>query len=199
MSDDQTAKSPPPKSRGGGKSKHPREPRKRAAPSESEISKLAAMEEGESGNPLGQPKSVVEIARLAREHSAAAIERLSSIMMNDKASHRDQIAAAVALLDRGCGRPPLGIYHSSKDGSSTYAPDTINGEAPSPLLLDASRRRNSAYADELRAELRRIDAEEARERVQRQDEVEEARAAMARGEEVSPLMKMLVQVREATD
>jgi hypothetical protein len=188
------AEAKPPKSRGGGKSSHPR------MPHENSLKNLKrAWRKGESGNPAGLPKSVIEIARLAREHSAAAIERLRSIMMNNRVPYRDQIRAAEVLLDRGCGRPPLGIYHSAKDGSSTYAPDTINGEAPSVLLLDASRRRDASYAAELRAELARIDAMEAKERAERADQVEAARAAMARGEEVSPLMKMLVSVREATN
>jgi hypothetical protein len=194
--DDHNGESPPPKSKGGGRSTHPRQP------SDTSLKNLKrAWKKGESGNPLGLPKSIIEIAKLARERSTAAIERLTDIMMNDKAPFRDQIRAAEVLLDRGCGRPPIGVYHAAGTGSNYEAGNvnSIDGNPPSVLLIDAARRRDAAYKAELQAELRRIDAMEAKEREERADQVEAARAAMARGEEVSPLMQMLVRVREATD
>jgi hypothetical protein len=200
MSDDSDnphkAEAKPPKSRGGGRSTHPRQLH------ENSLKNLKRQwKKGESGNPLGLPKSVIEIARLARERSTMAIERLTDIMMNDKAPYRDQIQAATVLLDRGCGRPPLGVYHAAGTGSNYEAGDVnaIDGNPPGVLVKLARERRDSAYKAELQAELRRIEAMEAKEREERADQVEAARAAMANGEEVSPLMKMLVKVREATD
>jgi hypothetical protein len=194
--DDHNGESPPPKSKGGGRSTHPRQP------SETSLKNLKrAWKKGESGNPLGLPKSIIEIAKLARERSAAAIERLTDIMMNDKAPFRDQIRAAEVLLERGCGRAPLGVYHAAGRGGSYEAGNvnSIDGDPPSVLLIDAARRRDSAYKAELQAELRRIDEDEERQRARKQDEVAEAKAAMERGEEVSPLMRMLIKVRQATE
>ena len=44
------------------------------------------------------------IQRLAREHGIAAIEKLVKLMEGAE-SERAQAAAAVAILDRGCGKP----------------------------------------------------------------------------------------------
>lgn len=69
----------------------------------------ASFKPGESGNPGGRPKVVAEVRELARQHTAAAIETLASIM-NDREEHaRARVAAANALLDRGYGRPPQDI------------------------------------------------------------------------------------------
>jgi len=35
-------------------------------------------------------------------------------MMNDKAPFRDQVAAAIAISDRGCGRPAVGILRKTE-------------------------------------------------------------------------------------
>ena len=51
----------------------------------------------------------------------------------------------------------------------------------------------------LQDELRRLDDEEAQAKAERRDQVDEARAAMSRGEPVSPLMAMLIKVRDETE
>ena len=133
MSDDDNphnGEAKPPKSRGGSRSRHPR------MPSENSLKNLKrAWKKGESGNPLGLPKSVIEIARLAREHSGAAIARLYEIMLDRKASHRDQIQAAIALLDRGLGKPAMPVFHGSGMSSPLELDD--NGEPVSALLRAA--------------------------------------------------------------
>ena len=60
---------------------------------------------GQSGNPSGRPKVDKTLKALAREHTAAAIERLAAIMNDKGASPSAQVAAATALLDRGHGKP----------------------------------------------------------------------------------------------
>ena len=53
---------------------------------------------GRSGNPAGRPKG---IEALAREHTAAAIQALVEALKRPK----EAVPAAVALLDRGWGKP----------------------------------------------------------------------------------------------
>lgn len=56
---------------------------------------------GQSGNPSGKPKGMVEVQRLAREHATEAIQALVEALNH----RRTRVAAAIALLDRGFGRP----------------------------------------------------------------------------------------------
>ena len=58
---------------------------------------------GESGNPNGRPKSPVDIAALAREHGPRCIQVAAELLENP--DPRIRLAALVALLDRGFGRP----------------------------------------------------------------------------------------------
>lgn len=73
---------------------------------------------GVSGNPGGRPKGVERIARdAAREReytakngekytgAAAMIHVLIDIATDDKAKDRERTAAAIAVLDRGWGKP----------------------------------------------------------------------------------------------
>ena len=50
-------------------------------------------------------KTPLEIASLARAHTRKAVRVLASIMNMPKAPHHARVAAAVALLDRGWGKP----------------------------------------------------------------------------------------------
>ena len=58
---------------------------------------------GESGNPGGRPKEVAEVKELARSHGPEAIEKLAAVMRSDNT--KAAVAAAIALLDRGYGKP----------------------------------------------------------------------------------------------
>jgi Family of unknown function (DUF5681) len=58
---------------------------------------------GQSGNPSGRPKDVLELQRFAREFGTEAIEKLR--VMREAQSENAQANAAVAILDRGCGKP----------------------------------------------------------------------------------------------
>lgn len=53
---------------------------------------------GQSGNPGGRPKGV---AALAREHTPEAIKALVAALKCKK----ERVSAAIALLDRGWGKP----------------------------------------------------------------------------------------------
>lgn len=56
---------------------------------------------GQSGNPSGRPKADRRLQDLAREHTEAAVKALVKALD----SPRERVAAAVALLDRGFGKP----------------------------------------------------------------------------------------------
>lgn len=64
---------------------------------------------GRSGNPGGRPRAVVEVRDLARSCTEAAVRTLLEIMTNSKAPAAARVAAAVAVLDRGWGRPPQAV------------------------------------------------------------------------------------------
>jgi hypothetical protein len=60
---------------------------------------------GQSGNPGGRRKSSATIIDLARTHSVDAIKTLATICNDPEAAPAPRVAAAMALLDRGWGRP----------------------------------------------------------------------------------------------
>ena len=65
---------------------------------------------GRSGNPGGRPKALAAVMEAAKAHTAAAIETLAAIMADRRQPAAARIAAAVAILDRGWGKPrqPVG-------------------------------------------------------------------------------------------
>jgi Family of unknown function (DUF5681) len=61
---------------------------------------------GQSGNPGGKPKKLAELVDLARSLAPDAIKALHEIAVNGR-SEKCRIVAAVALLDRGFGKPKI--------------------------------------------------------------------------------------------
>lgn len=63
---------------------------------------------GQSGNPGGRPKAILPdgrtLAEVAREHTLDAVETLVAVM-KDGESDAARVSAAVAVLDRGWGKP----------------------------------------------------------------------------------------------
>lgn len=62
---------------------------------------------GQSGNPSGRPKGPIDIAALAREHGPRCIQVAAELL--EDADPRIRLAALVALLDRGFGRPSQAV------------------------------------------------------------------------------------------
>jgi len=64
---------------------------------------------GQSGNPRGRSKSIIQVAALARQYSPKAIKLLAEVMEREDAPLSSRITAAIALLDRGCGKPAQAV------------------------------------------------------------------------------------------
>jgi hypothetical protein len=71
---------------------------------------------GRSGNPGGRPKAAQSVRDLARAHTEAAVAVLAEIAADACAKDAARVSAAVALLDRGWGRPLQAVEHSGSDG-----------------------------------------------------------------------------------
>jgi hypothetical protein len=61
-------------------------------------------------------KIPVELKSLARSHAQSAVKTLQGIMINKKSQDSARVAAAIALLDRGYGRPKQSHEHGGVDG-----------------------------------------------------------------------------------
>jgi len=66
---------------------------------------MALFEKGKSGNPGGRRKAAPELKELARSYSTRAVETLVGIMENRRLAAAARVSAAIALLDRGYGKP----------------------------------------------------------------------------------------------
>lgn len=71
---------------------------------------------GQSGNPGGRVKVDQRVTDLAREHTDVAIKCLVEICGDEDAAKNSRVAAAVALLDRGWGRPRQSVELSGAEG-----------------------------------------------------------------------------------
>jgi hypothetical protein len=64
---------------------------------------------GQSGNPGGKPKAIIEVTAAARALTMEAIETLKRVMLNEKATASARVSAAVAIIERGWGKAPATI------------------------------------------------------------------------------------------
>ena len=111
---------------------------------------------GQSGNPSGRSKSVLEVIRAARERSIRAIEILTDIMEDEDVQPRDRIAACVALLDRGNGKPAMAVIGEVFDGGGTGP-----NEGLTALLVRARMEHAKMEEESARIKAARIEREEA--------------------------------------
>ena len=93
---------------------------------------------GQSPNPGGRPREVADIRKLARSRGKEAIDTLHAIMRDETAPPAARIAASVALLDRGYGRPEqsftgsLNAHYSISDKPMTAEEWAREYATPSP-------------------------------------------------------------------
>ena len=71
---------------------------------------------GKSGNPGGRPRALAEIQELARQHSHRAIALLVGVAENHNAPAG--VAACIAILDRGWGKPAQMVHAEVKEKRS---------------------------------------------------------------------------------
>ena len=64
-------------------------------------------QKGQSGNPGGRKAMPKEVVELAREHTEAAMRTIIRLM--DSKSENIALAAALAVLDRGHGKPAQAV------------------------------------------------------------------------------------------
>ena len=80
---------------------------------------------GQSGNPSGAPKIIIEVAKAAREKTAEAIKTLTDAMTSEKAPWAARVAAACAILDRGWGRAPQHIEITRRTDARNLTDDEL--------------------------------------------------------------------------
>jgi hypothetical protein len=75
---------------------------------------VKGFQKGQSGNPGGRRKEDAKVKDFAKEHTQLAIDTLVNLCKNGKAEST-KLAAAIALLDRGWGRPAQAIIGGDDD------------------------------------------------------------------------------------
>ena len=84
---------------------------------------------------MGGHRSSKEIQALAREEGPAALRTLVSIHKNQKASPAARISAAIAVLDRGYGKPSQDITTSTAD----VDPETLSDAELIERIIEGER------------------------------------------------------------
>lgn len=85
---------------------------------------------GQSGNPGGRPRVVLELRELAQKDAPTAYDKLRAIMLDDK--HRQQLAAILGVL-KVAGVP---LNETASGGEQPSKP--LTPEATERDLLDAA-------------------------------------------------------------
>lgn len=82
---------------------------------------------GVSGNPNGRPKKAQQIVEKAQENAEKALKALIDLMGSD--DERVKLAAAMAILDRGLGKPKQTIEDGRKQEIGDYSTDELRAIA----------------------------------------------------------------------
>lgn len=89
---------------------------------------------GRKPGPLSPAK--LELAALAKGHAQEAINTILDLMRDEREPGSTRLGAAVALLDRGYGKPFQAIHHAGHDGGelATIDPTKLSAAAMRELL-----------------------------------------------------------------
>lgn len=93
-------------------------------------------------NPKGRPPIIRDLKEAAKAHTRQALNTLVSVMNDSQAPQASRITAAVALLDRGWGKPQQNIE------AKIEATDMAKTAAT--VLLDLSRRARESKLQDLK-------------------------------------------------
>jgi hypothetical protein len=105
---------------------------------------------GYSGNPGGRPAVVSELQKLARAQTPAALAALIEVLSDAGNPPSARVAAAVALLDRGYGRPSNAVVIETAEAA--YANDDERAELLERLIKGTPEAVKRAEAAEKRAD-----------------------------------------------
>lgn len=92
-----------------------------------------AWKPGQSGNPKGRAPPAVDIGELARKHGPRCIDVVARLLVDKDRKLR--LAAAVALLDRGFGRP---LQSMAVSGSTAIELHLVAARMVSGQILEGS-------------------------------------------------------------
>ena len=81
------------------------------------MAKPGTFKPGQSGNPGGRPKALMEVIELARKETAASIKTLAKIRDDETAPHAARVTSADVLLKRGWGNPVQPIDGDGQGGA----------------------------------------------------------------------------------
>ena len=98
-----------------------------------------AWKPGQSGNPGGFPKQLVEVQALARAHTPEAIEALVRIVRDKKQPGAAVVAAANALLDRAWGKATQPVDLQGKLTLEALVQAAIAPPSDEPPTIDAEK------------------------------------------------------------
>lgn len=76
---------------------------------EPEACRKRGFQKGQVSNPKGREPIIREVQALAKQQTELAVNTLVEIMTNEKTNGSARVQAAVALLDRGWGRPKQSV------------------------------------------------------------------------------------------
>lgn len=94
---------------------------------------------GQSGNPGGRPRKVVEAEQVAEESLEEAMKKLKELMKSD--NEKVALAAAQTLIDRAMGKARQSVAHTI--GKDKDVPELTTAE-----LIDLVRSRTGAASTE---------------------------------------------------
>ncbi len=93
-------------------------------------------------NPKGRPPIIRDLKEAAKAHTRQALNTLVSVMNDPEAAQASRITAAVALLDRGWGRPQQNI--------EARVENVDIAKSAAQVLMDLSRRAKESKLQDLK-------------------------------------------------